>query len=66
MPEYVIVEWNQASGRPSIWSEDTYDDVEFAAMVAEEEQKQNRDRGRRERYTVHELGEQVWPEVVDG
>lgn len=65
MAEYVIVEWNQASGRPSIWSEDTYDDLEFAAMIAEEEQKQKRDHGRRETYTVHELGDQVWPDEQD-
>lgn len=56
MKRWIVVEWNQASGQPSIaangelfWNESD------AAEFAEQLRADTRAIGRRERYTVHEV-----------
>jgi hypothetical protein len=50
---YVVIEWNQASRRPSLYGDALYDIEDEAREVAKQATK---DRGvRRESYTVHEV-----------
>ncbi|WP_270366162.1 hypothetical protein [Microbacterium algeriense] len=56
MMRWIVVEWNQASGQPSIagdgelfWSESE------AESFAEQLRAETRVSGRRERHTVHEI-----------
>lgn len=55
MPAYVVLEWNQASGRPRLATDDLFDEVTEAQKVAGEATQDARSRGRRESYTVHEV-----------
>jgi hypothetical protein len=54
---YVVIEWNQASGQPSIAynAPDMYDDREDAEQVANRLRTDTARIGRRERYTVAEV-----------
>lgn len=52
---FVIIEWNQASQRPSVASDEVYDDREDAENMAELLRLAMAKVGRGERYTVHEL-----------
>lgn len=64
---YVVLEWNQASGRPSIYRGDLHEDRRYAIEVAEEATEEATSMGRRERYTVHALSDDpVWAEVEEG
>ncbi|AYN57471.1 hypothetical protein HOU47_gp65 [Arthrobacter phage Constance] len=51
---YVVIEFNQASGRPSIafQAPDLYDDVEDAEVHAVSLTRRTQEVGRRERYAV--------------
>lgn len=55
---FVVVEWNQASGRPSLVNSDVYDRRADAQEVADEALAYTKSCGRRERYTVHELSDE--------
>lgn len=56
---FVVIEWNQASHRPSLVGIDVYDTEAEARDVALEEERRTLVCARRERFTVHELGEEV-------
>lgn len=58
--KYVVIEYNQASGHPRLYSDDIYLALGEALDVANEGYAQNRKTGRRERYEVQELFN-VWP-----
>lgn len=64
--EFVIIEWNQASGRPRLASDDLHGALE-AIEMAREHARRTREVGRRERYSVHrlDLDEQVWEDGDD-
>ena len=53
---YVVIEYNQASHWPSVWSGDTlYDSADEAREYARDAEKDARGRGRMERYTVAQV-----------
>ena len=54
---YVVVEFNQASHRPSMASDDVYDTVGEAEEVRDEFAARTAEVGRRERYEVFALEE---------
>lgn len=56
---FVVIEWNQASHQPSVVGIDVYDTAAEAWEIADAEQQRTRSVGRREWFTVHELGEEV-------
>jgi hypothetical protein len=64
--EYVIIEWNQASGQPRLMSDDLYDAQE-AVEIAREHAARTREVGRRESYSVHpvDLDEPWWEDGDD-
>jgi hypothetical protein len=62
---YVILEWNQASHQPDLLWTCIYDDEESAKEIARIALADTRRAGRRERYSVHEVGEQVWHDSDD-
>jgi hypothetical protein len=49
---FVLVEYNQASGRPSLWSDELYDDRNEASEAADSARAHTAKVGRRERYAV--------------
>lgn len=56
MTRWIVVEWNQASGQPSLahgW--DLFWSQEDAEEAAEQLRQETADVGRRERYSVHEI-----------
>lgn len=58
--EYVVVEFNQASHRPRIYTNDVHDGPEglrYARHLAASAQKATDDIGRRETYAIYELTE---------
>lgn len=50
---YVVIEWSQASRLPSLVEDVLYDEPGEAQDVANWHTKDARERGRRERYSVH-------------
>jgi len=56
---FVIVEWNQASRQPSIAIDEVYDTEAEAQGFAQQLRDALGEIGRREEYTVHELGEEL-------
>lgn len=52
---YVVLEWNQASGKPECFVTDVYDDSGPAIELAADALAETKSYGRRERYSVHEL-----------
>jgi hypothetical protein len=54
---YVVLEWNQASHRPSVFGNEVYDSVDDAIEDCAGAREDAKARGRGERYTVHELDE---------
>jgi hypothetical protein len=53
--QYVVLEWNQASGTPRIAVDDLFDDAAEARDIADELRKEAGSNDRRERYTFHEV-----------
>lgn len=49
---YVVIEYNQASRWPELWSDCLYDTDTEAQEFASEAERQNREYGRRETYAV--------------
>lgn len=49
---YVVIEWNQASGRPSLYADTLWDSAEEASSEANLATGENRSRGRLEAFTV--------------
>lgn len=62
---FVILEWNQASGRPSVYGGDVYYTEADADVDVVSAREDGRQRGRRETYTVHELEDASEPEGED-
>lgn len=56
---FVIVEWNQASHQPSLASDEVYTSREEAEESAQPMRDEAASVGRREEFTVHELGEEL-------
>jgi hypothetical protein len=54
-PMWVVVEWNQASGRPKLADGELYDTWADARDVADNSRDNAKGHGRGERYTVHEV-----------
>lgn len=52
---YVVIEWNQAGGRPKLASDELYDDLQETSDEATRLTEEIAKVGRRERYTVHEV-----------
>ena len=62
---FVIFEWNQAGGRPTLQPELFEDGIEEAVQSAKDLIASSREAGRREQYTVHEVSDPVWLEYED-
>lgn len=60
MSDYIVLEWNQASGQPSVFSNDVYMDEGEAIEEAKRAHADARSRGRRESYTVHWIDDPAW------
>lgn len=58
--DYIVLEWNQASGQPSVYGSDVYMTEDEAIEQAQLTHADARSRGRRESYTVHELDDPAW------
>lgn len=52
---YVVIEWNQAGGRPRLAVDDLFDDEPEAADTANSLAAETAKVGRRERYSIHEV-----------
>ncbi len=62
---FVVIEWNQASGRPRLADGVLYHLAGEAEEAAQEHLDQRGER--RERYTVHSVdSDQVWPKEEGG
>lgn len=53
--QYVVIEYNQASGQPRIVNDDVYDSFGDAMQDAQHQLEETRKVGRRERYAVASL-----------
>ena len=54
---YVVIEWNQASGRPRLADDVLYDDADQAEEMAGQLRADTAAAGRRERFTIHPITE---------
>jgi hypothetical protein len=52
---YVVIEYNQASRWPGLWSDTLYDDREEALTAMAEAKAENRERGRLEGYAIAQV-----------